>query len=189
MDDRRLYQILAAGAGVVILIALADVVLGGGGDGDGEERIASAETSTSTSTTTTTTASSAPPSTTSTTTTGTNREPEAARRTQTTLRNALTAAKVVYADQQRYTDDPVQLGQIEPSVQFARGIASTNSAPDVVFVANNGFAQVTCLSAVSETGELYMVRDIVGGPNEGTWYTRGGSLPTPCDDTPLQDSW
>lgn len=180
VDERRLYAILGAGAAVVVAIALIDATTGGG---DGESDAAPTSTAVPTSTTTTTVAAPA-------TTATTSAEKAASDRLkQSQLRNALVALKVVYADDARYSADPVRLRQIEPGLEYARGIATVAAPPNLVFVEVDDAGQVACVSGRSASGELFLIKDIVTGASPGTWFAMGAILPLLCDHQPLNTSW
>lgn len=178
MDERRLYLMLAGGAAVVVAIALIDLALGGGGE-DG----APATTTTTVAATTTTadlgpTTTSAPPD-----------KPLQDRVVQADLRTALAAMKIAYADQGRFPSDPAVAQGIEPAVQFAPGIATNSGVVGLVYIDASADGQVACASARSESGELFLVKEVARGDQPGTWYARGAILPTQCDDAALAPSW
>ena len=85
--------------------------------------------------------------------------------TESDLRNALTAEKVAYTDNQRYTADISQLKQIEPSLDWGNRLS--------VFVGRSGAypAAVVCMSQAAD-GNVYSIADIVRGPLAGTYYGR-----------------
>ena len=173
MDERRLYAILGAGAAIVLFLALLDV--GNGDDNDPPT------TTSSTERTSTTTA----PSTTTTLSEGL----AADRIVQADLRTALTTMKVVYAEQRRYDPEPSRLRPVEPSLQYARGLATTAAAVGAVYVETDSAGQVACASARSSSGELFLVKHVAQGTAPGTWYARGAGLPTRCDGERLDDAW
>ena len=75
------------------------------------------------------------------------------RATQSDLRNALTAEKVLSTDEQVWTDDPAALSVIEPSLSFAPG--ATPVLERVVYVIVEG--DVVGLGARSESGTCFYV--------------------------------
>jgi type IV pilus assembly protein PilA len=75
------------------------------------------------------------------------------RVSQSALRNALTAEKVLYTDNQRWTDDPTALAGIEPSLRYEPG--TTPVAESVVYVAVQ--EQLLGLSSRSRSGTCFYV--------------------------------
>ena len=95
------------------------------------------------------------------------------RAAQSSLRNALTAAKTMYADTNSYTaateSTATGLPTIEPSLTFnAAGTASTG--PKVVSV--SAAANVWAAAAMSDSGTCYLITDVATGtsPTPGTTY-------------------
>ena len=110
------------------------------------------------------------------------------RATQSTLRNAMVAEKVFYTDSRRYTKQLPELSKIEPSVEWDIGIAGPAAAPGTVYVEVPMNAQIACLTARSESGELFMIKDVATGTLAGISYARGTRLPG-CDEKRLDASW
>jgi type IV pilus assembly protein PilA len=101
------------------------------------------------------------------------------RAAQSSLRNALTAAKTIYTDTQSYTGATVAaMGAVEPSLTFvATGTASTNQ--NTVSV-NPSSTTVFAAAAMSASGTCYWIKEDVG---VGTRY---GSTTTAADCTGTQ---
>lgn len=181
MDERRLYAILAIGAGLVVAVALLDVALGG----DGDDREASPTTGPRT------TSPSPDPAVTSTglpSTTG----PGAVlqdRVVQSDLRTVLAAMKIAHRETTRYPDDPSEVAAIEPAFRYAPGIATLSSVVGLVYVDASADGQVACASARSESGELFLIKEVSTGASPGTWFARGAVLPPACDDQALASTW
>jgi hypothetical protein len=93
----------------------------------------------------------------------------AMRTTQSDLRNALVAEKVVYTDRQSYSADPAYIKQIESSLDWG------NKMRVVVGAAGSVRGAVVCLSATSVTGRAFSIADVAAGPDAGTYYGR-----SPC---------
>jgi len=110
------------------------------------------------------------------------------RATQSKLRNAMVAEKVFYTDSRRYTKQLPELSKIEPSVEWDIGIAGPAAAPGTVYVEVPMNAQIACLTARSESGELFMIKDVATGTLAGISYARGTRLPG-CDEKRLDASW
>ena len=88
------------------------------------------------------------------------RGPRSPRRAQRDLRDALTAEKVFYTDELRYTDDLVALAPIVEGQDFTfgNGVAATEGRVVNVAVANDG--QLLCLTASSTEGILVMTESL-----------------------------
>jgi type IV pilus assembly protein PilA len=108
-----------------------------------------------------------------------------ARAAQSSVRNALVAAKTSYTDVDSYGLVSVaNLGSIEPSLTYQ---AAASTGPTVVSfeIANNGAttAQEVGMAAMANSGTCYMIRDVanVGGTHpSGTSF---GSTNTPANCT------
>jgi len=82
------------------------------------------------------------------------------RAAQSDLRNALTAEKVFYVDNETYTDVAADLAVIEPSIDWAADVTVTyDAATD---------DQEVCLSITSASGTVFLLRDVASGANGGT---------------------
>jgi len=95
---------------------------------------------------------------------------------QSGARNALTAAKTIYTDNEDYTDaTTTALGGVEPSLTFV-GTAVASTGPREVSVhtpdADNFYAAV-----MSKSGTCFYLHDTIGSP--GTEYSTG----TTCTGT------
>ena len=87
------------------------------------------------------------------------------RAAQSDIRNAFTAEKVVYTDDQAYTVDATVLNGIEPSLDFSTANVVT---PDAVHVALDGDAVV--LGMESASGTCFYLMDTPTGVDAGTTY-------------------
>jgi type IV pilus assembly protein PilA len=88
------------------------------------------------------------------------------RAAQSDIRNAFTAEKVVYTDDQAYTTDATVLNGIEPSLDFSTADAVTTDAVHVT-VDGNG---VVLLSKQSASGTCFYLQDTPTGASAGTTY-------------------
>ncbi|MDQ4109315.1 MAG: type II secretion system GspH family protein, partial [Actinomycetota bacterium] len=98
------------------------------------------------------------------------------RAAQSSLRNALVAAKTAYTDTSDYTAaTSLLLGAIEPSLTYnAAGVASTG--PTVVSVAVTGAnSNIWSAAALSESGTCYWIMDDASAAGTGTKYDTGGA--------------
>jgi type IV pilus assembly protein PilA len=103
------------------------------------------------------------------------REKAQDRAIQANLRNALTAEKVYYVDAEEYSATVTDIQPNEPSLTFQAGYAATTSTPGDVFLAIDATAGIVCLSGVSGSGTLFVVKDNTTGTNPGTWYKNAGT--------------
>jgi hypothetical protein len=98
------------------------------------------------------------------------------RAAQSDLRNALTAEKTVYTDNQEYSDDAKDLKAVESSLDW--GGALTVVVGDALTPGDNG---VVCLSERSKSGVTFSIADVSAGTRAGTYY---GKTPCPAAPTP-----
>jgi type II secretory pathway pseudopilin PulG len=99
------------------------------------------------------------------------------RAVQSQLRNTLTAEKVFFVDERRWTDDPATLAAIEPTLRYQQGTQPL--AEDVVYVFVAGDAVE--LSARSDSGHCFYVISI--GADGSTGYAEDDA----CGDASGQD--
>lgn len=86
------------------------------------------------------------------------------RAAQSNLRNALTAEKVFYVDNEVYTNVVADLQAIEPSLDWAGMTVNIDALND----------QYVCLEIVSSSGETFYLKDIASGAGvAGTFYGNG----------------
>jgi type IV pilus assembly protein PilA len=99
------------------------------------------------------------------------------RAAQSSLRNALVAAKTAYTDTSDYTgaDTSAELVLIEPSLTYnAAGVASTG--PTVVSVAVTGATNtIWSAAALSQSGSCFWIMDNAGPTGTGTKYGTGAT--------------
>ena len=85
---------------------------------------------------------------------------------QSDLRNALTAEKTLYTDDQMYTADAPTLKQVEPTLGWGTklpvAVADTSGQPD----------QVVCLSERSASGSTFAIADVATGFGAGTYFAK-----------------
>jgi type IV pilus assembly protein PilA len=96
------------------------------------------------------------------------------RAAQSSLRNALVAAKTAYTDDSSYTSaTDADLGAIEPSLTYVAGTVAS-ADPTTVSVTISGTAgaeEVWSAAAWSESGTCFYIEDNATGP--GTTYGEG----------------
>ena len=94
------------------------------------------------------------------------------RAAQSNLRNALTAEKTFYTDNQEYTADATSLKDIEPSLTYGAGVSAPANAGDVN-VAISPNESVVCLTSHSASGDDFVLVDVATGTGAGTFYKKG----------------
>jgi hypothetical protein len=90
--------------------------------------------------------------------------------TQSDLRDALTAEKTYYTDQEQYSADPALMKSIESSLDWGGKLTV------VVGHAGSAADQVVCLSEATSRGAVFSIADVASGPSAGTYY---GHAPCP----------
>jgi len=104
------------------------------------------------------------------------------RAAQSSLRNALVAAKTAYTDNDDYsTATDADLGLIEPSLTYVNDATDSNGPNNISvhidFALIAGDDQVWAAAAFAESGNCYWIKDVaVGVPGAGTFF---GSDPAP----------
>jgi hypothetical protein len=91
---------------------------------------------------------------------------------QTDLRNALTAEKVAYVDQQAYVASPSAMRAIEPSIAWG-----TRMHLGVGDALSRGDRGIVCLSETTRYGNTFTLADVALGPAAGTYL---GTKPCPA---------
>ena len=98
------------------------------------------------------------------------------RAAQSSLRNALTAAKTIYTDTQTYTGvDAAAMLAVEPSLTYAATATTASSGQNNVSVTGTG--GIFAAAALSASGTCYFIKEDV------TSGTRYGSTPTAANCT------
>ncbi len=100
------------------------------------------------------------------------------------LRNALTAEKTNYVDDQSYSADVSRLKQIEPSLDWGGKVKVVVGSSAV------GMRDIVCISELSASGANIAVADISRGARAGTYFgTAGCPVPTAARISALATSW
>ena len=115
------------------------------------------------------------------------------RAAQSNLRNALTAEKVIYTDDEVFTATLADLTAVEPSLTWQ---AAASAAPEQVYVriadtttAPVTVSNVTCLEAQSAAGTTFVMGEIAVGVNAGTYYGEATIACTEVAVAGLAASW
>ncbi len=92
------------------------------------------------------------------------------RAAQSDIRNALTAEKTVYTDNQSYTATTATMQGIEPSLNWngavVGGRAATTVTVDAAF-------NTVCVTETSKSGTVFSLADVASGTGAGTYYNKG----------------
>jgi type IV pilus assembly protein PilA len=116
------------------------------------------------------------------------------RASQSNLRNALTAEKTFYTDNQVYSVDPTAMKAIEPSLNYVTGTPAQGSN-DVQLVKGNATTGVTtavtdgviCLTSMAANGNTFAIKDVAAGTNAGTYFFKA-AIAT-CNDSTGPTKW
>jgi type IV pilus assembly protein PilA len=99
------------------------------------------------------------------------------RAAQSSLRNALTAAKTAYTDQQSYgVATSTDLPAIEPSLTYVAGGAQSTGFKVVsvnVTSVSGTDQQIWSASALSKSDKCFYIKDVASGSGAGTFYGQG----------------
>ena len=109
------------------------------------------------------------------------------RAAQSDLRNALTAEKTVYTDNETFEANVATMKGIEPSLKWSAAAGSglvdvtvgTSATP-------NAANDIVCVHRTSKSGTEFALKDIATGTNAGTYYARAA-----CDvaDAGVGGTW
>jgi type IV pilus assembly protein PilA len=108
------------------------------------------------------------------------------RAAQSSLRNALVSAKVIFTDTDDYsTVDDTTLGAAEPSLSFLPVGGGDSTGPNVitwdVTTTNASTTDDTVtLAALAKTGNCFYIKDVSSAPSAGTQFAREDNAAT-CD--------
>ncbi len=100
--------------------------------------------------------------------------------TKSDLRNALTAEKTSFTDNQKYTAVTATLAAIEPSLKWNVAGGPNVAIGDVVAGDNN----VVCINETSKSGTIFAIYDVATGASAGTYYNKAlacQAAPTPAN--------
>ena len=91
---------------------------------------------------------------------------------QSDLRNALTAEKTVFTDNQQYDATTATMKNAEPSLNW-NGASTTHVATTVTVGTNVATNDTVCITETSKSGTVFSVADVAAGPNAATFYNKG----------------
>lgn len=98
------------------------------------------------------------------------------RAAQSSLRNALTAAKVLYTDSQDFNaaDTSAEMELVEPSLSYVEGTAVSDNYKEVSIADNSAVdtavATQWSAAALSKTNTCYFIREVGIGSTAGTYF-------------------
>jgi len=92
------------------------------------------------------------------------------------LRNALTAEKTSFTDNQAYTITTATLAAIEPSLKWNAAGGPQTTVGDVVA----GDSNVVCLEEKSKSGTMFAIADVASGTDAGTFYNKDTTGASVC---------
>jgi type IV pilus assembly protein PilA len=107
---------------------------------------------------------------------------------QSNLRNALTAEKVLYTDNQTYTASVsgtnTTLTGVEPALTWSNAVSGTSNRVVVATTPAAESGTTVVLEDKSATGTCFYIGDVAGTANTGTFYAQSaGCTTTPGDPT------
>jgi type IV pilus assembly protein PilA len=106
------------------------------------------------------------------------------RAAQSSLRNALTAAKTMYTDNSSYaTATDANLPGVEPSLDYVGPAVASTGAKEVSVAAS---ATEWSAAALSASGDCYWIKEDAAG---GTTYGTGAACTGNAADAAAADSW
>jgi type IV pilus assembly protein PilA len=98
------------------------------------------------------------------------------RQAQSTLRNALTAEKAYYSEEQAYTNLVAELTAFESSLSFVTAGTARAKNSEVLVELGTSSDQIVCLTTISGSETTFVLGDIAShtNPNNtGAWYLTG----------------
>ena len=111
------------------------------------------------------------------------------RAAQSSLRNALTAAKTAYTDQSSYAQaTDADLPAIEPSLHYENGTTSSNSTTvpsfkDVSVLVSGATSQTWSAAALSKSGTCFWIKDVATGVGTAGTFYGSNTSPASCTGT------
>lgn len=121
------------------------------------------------------------------------------RAAQSSLRNALTAAKTIFTDNEDYADATVtELQASEPSLTFVDGATDSDDQNTVSVDSSDpdgiGNDHLFGAAALSNSGKCFFIRDNTRGPGTQFGVDESDTAPDNCDGATAlgsadQDSW
>jgi len=113
------------------------------------------------------------------------------RAAQSNLRNALTAEKTYYTDNQAYSADVAATGAlktIEPSLNWTAD-GTPGTAGQVLVAVSGTPATTVILGAYSASGSCFYLKDVATGSGAGTFYAKPAACSLVSTTTVTGASW
>jgi type IV pilus assembly protein PilA len=108
------------------------------------------------------------------------------RQAQSNLRNAFAAEKVVYTDNQAYTESATELTAVEPSLEYvADGAIPSTATPKQIYVDVDVNGVVT-LGSRSKSGTCFYMKDSAAAP---TTFGEDSDCPAPSGASVALAEW
>jgi type IV pilus assembly protein PilA len=108
------------------------------------------------------------------------------RQSQSNLRNAFAAEKVIFTDNQAFTTNAAALSAVEPSLNYNADAAIPSTAdPKDIYVDVSAGGVVT-LGSRSKSGTCFYMQDSGAAP---TQYAKSGSCPAPSAAGGFTGAW
>jgi hypothetical protein len=107
------------------------------------------------------------------------------RSAQSDVRNAFTASKTLFTDNDQYSSDissATGLAKVEPSLTWAGDVAPSAKHTVSVFVTTSSGGttnDTVVLGAVSDSGKCFYLKDVAGGPGTTYGSSSASTCPTP----------
>ena len=98
------------------------------------------------------------------------------RQAQSILRNAMTAEKSYYAEEQAYTSDPLALRTAETSLEYLTAGTALAKNRQVLVQVGTSSEDIVCLTSQSSSGTVFVLGDIATHTNPaliGSWHLIG----------------
>jgi type IV pilus assembly protein PilA len=113
------------------------------------------------------------------------------RAAQSDLRNALTAEKTVFTDQQTYDGSGANMHNVEPSLGWTATAPATPKLTLTVGDVVAGDKGVVCISEASKSGTIFEIADVATGLSAGTYFGKAAcpATPTPALMAAIGSAW
>jgi type IV pilus assembly protein PilA len=113
------------------------------------------------------------------------------RATQGNVRNAFSATRIYYNERFRYTDDPTEMVDVEPSLTWTTTPLADGAGERSIYVVTfdtPSAGQTVVVVGRTKQGRCFYLKDVMGGSGGGTFYDHkvpgGGACPVPDPDDP-----
>ena len=111
------------------------------------------------------------------------------RASQSDLRNALTAEKTVYTDQQTYDASGANMKVVEPSLGWTAVLPAVPKIGLNVGDVVAGDKGVVCMTETSKSGTKFAIADVATGGSAGTFFNKGGDCSSLVPATLAAAAW